>query len=204
LGLLALTDEALIEALGGAERERLRAQHRDWRFERDRRDRLTGPMEDFGICRHHCAYPQRLLADELTWGPWTCAWRRAARARMLALIADLTIVVHASARDGAPTLARAWRKGSPATGTVPDGADSPIMAGSEREVPLTAVPRELEAPLAGVLERVLNGTDTVDALRADGETTVGLELALTELELRGMLRRSLGGRYLPSDLADGL
>ncbi|HEX3692986.1 MAG TPA: hypothetical protein VHU13_06540 [Solirubrobacteraceae bacterium] len=200
LWLLALSDEALIEALGGAERERLRAQHRDWRFERDRRNRLTGPTEVLGICRHHCAYPQRLLADGLTWGPRGCAWRRAARVRTLALIADLTVVVQASARNGPPTLAGAGRDGSPAPGAVPDGADSPAAAGSDLKIRPTAVPRALEAPLAGVLERVLNGADTVDSLRADGETTVGLELALTELELRGLLRRSLGGRYLPGDL----
>jgi DNA processing protein len=61
-----------------------------------------------------------------------------------------------------------------------------------------AAPRnDLRADLRAVLERVGAGCDTPDALaRAGIELSTSL-LALSELELRGLLVRGDGGRYLP-------
>lgn len=60
-------------------------------------------------------------------------------------------------------------------------------------------PNDLSAELRGVLERVGCGCDTPDALaRAGVELSVAL-LALSELELMGLLVRGDGGRYLPQN-----
>ena len=56
----------------------------------------------------------------------------------------------------------------------------------------------LPPALANVLERVGRGEDTLARLLADGSQPGELALALTELELLGLLRRGDAGRYLPS------
>jgi predicted Rossmann fold nucleotide-binding protein DprA/Smf involved in DNA uptake len=57
---------------------------------------------------------------------------------------------------------------------------------------------ELEPNLVAVLERVAHGEDTLAKL-CEGKQTCGeLTLALTELELLGLLRRDQDGRYLPA------
>ena len=61
-----------------------------------------------------------------------------------------------------------------------------------------AAPRnDLRADLRAVLERVGAGCDTPDALARAGIESSAALLALSELELRGLLVRGDGGRYLP-------
>jgi predicted Rossmann fold nucleotide-binding protein DprA/Smf involved in DNA uptake len=57
-------------------------------------------------------------------------------------------------------------------------------------------PPGLETELAAVLERVRNGEDTLAKLCVGMPTCDELTLALTELELLGLLRREQDGRYM--------
>lgn len=57
-------------------------------------------------------------------------------------------------------------------------------------------PPGLEPKLVAVLERVAHGEDTLAKLCAGKQTCGELTLALTELELLGLLRRDQDGRYL--------
>jgi hypothetical protein len=56
---------------------------------------------------------------------------------------------------------------------------------------------ELEPQLAGVLDRVRHGQDTLAELCLGQSDCDELATALTELELLGLLRRGDNGRYLP-------
>jgi DNA processing protein len=58
---------------------------------------------------------------------------------------------------------------------------------------------DLRADLRAVLERVGAGCDTPDRLTRTGIEPSAALLALSELELRGLLVRGDGGRYLPVD-----
>jgi DNA processing protein len=63
----------------------------------------------------------------------------------------------------------------------------------------TASQNDLEPDLRAVLERVGAGCDTPDGLTRAGVELSAALLALSELELRGLLVRGDGGRYLPVD-----
>jgi len=58
---------------------------------------------------------------------------------------------------------------------------------------------QLEPRLQSVLEKVGAGKDTPDKLTASHEDAAEVLLALTELELMGLLGRGDGGRYVPRD-----
>jgi DNA processing protein len=62
--------------------------------------------------------------------------------------------------------------------------------------PVAAAPPGLEPTLAAVLARVARGENTLAKLCAGKPTYGELTLALTELELLGLLRRGEDGRYL--------
>jgi hypothetical protein len=49
-----------------------------------------------------------------------------------------------------------------------------------------------------VLEKVGRGEDTIEKLVRSGAGSGEIAVALTELELRGMLVRGDGGRYVPT------
>lgn len=55
--------------------------------------------------------------------------------------------------------------------------------------------RGLPADLQDLLDRVGNGRDTVAALTADGLGVDAVLAGLAQLELRGQVRRTAGGRY---------
>ena len=61
-------------------------------------------------------------------------------------------------------------------------------------------PVSLEPRLAQVLAGVAGGKDTVDKLTGGDIEPGQLALVLAELELKGLLVRGDGGRYLPSGL----
>jgi DNA processing protein len=86
-----------------------------------------------------------------------------------------------------------------------DALDALYGVGMRRVAPLDAAASTpaADAPtllpaLARVLERVGRGEDTLARLLAGGSQPGELALALTELELLGLLRRGDAGRYLPS------
>jgi DNA processing protein len=103
---------------------------------------------------------------------------------------------HALIRDGA-TLVRDARdvlELLPASccqpGEVRGGPESP-----GRETACRAPPA-LARPLAAVLERVAEGCDTVERLCAESRDADATLLALSELEVLGLLGRGAGGRYI--------
>ena len=76
-------------------------------------------------------------------------------------------------------------------------------AGRNAAQDLTA-PGALEPRLRQMLERVGAGKDTPDKLAASGLDTGEVLLALTELEVMGLLARGDGGLYVPRDPLRGL
>jgi DNA processing protein len=61
----------------------------------------------------------------------------------------------------------------------------------------------LDPGLVRVLERVGRGEDTIEKLVTRGTGSGEIAVALTELELQGMLVRGDGGRYVPIARAPG-
>jgi DNA protecting protein DprA len=147
------------------------------------------------------------------------SWSVMARARTLALLAELVIVVEAEERPwelacadiaqelGKPVAAVPGRLNSPAS----RGSNSLLMRGAQlirgpqdaldllygigaRRVPEPMV--KIEPQLQRVLERVGSGGDTLAKLTARGSESDSIAQALVELELRGLLLRGDGGRYV--------
>lgn len=157
----------------------------------------------------------------------TRSWWSAAADRTLALLAELTIVVEAGEHPRELACARvAWTRGKHVA-AVPGRVTSPasqgtngllmngarlvrstqdaldtlygvgwMPAGSQQPVK----PVVLDPRLAEVLADVGRGKDTVTKLVKDDAEPEQLALALAELELKGLLVRGDGGRYVPSAL----
>jgi DNA processing protein len=154
--------------------------------------------------------------DGRRWGP-------VAAERIVARLAHLTIVVEAdeSPRELAgAVIARALERTVAAfpgrvTSPVSRGTNALLVGGAHlvrdaRDVlellptgPREALPADSRSParleprLAHVLERVGAGTDTAERLVAGATDAGDLLLALSELELMGLLTRGDGGRYVP-------
>jgi DNA processing protein len=157
-------------------------------------------------------------------GARTRSWWQAARDRTLALLAEMTIVVEAGEHPRELACAHvAWTRGrhvaavpgrvsSPASrGTngllmsgarlvrdAQDALDALYGVGARQATEQRIEPAALEPRLAEVLEGVGRGEDTVAKLLARGGQPGELALTLAELELRGLLVRGDGGRYVPS------
>jgi DNA processing protein len=150
-------------------------------------------------------------------------WWQPARARILALLAELVIVVEAGEQPWEQACAQvAWSRGrhvaavpGRVSSSASRGTNALLMNGARlvrgpqdaldvlygvgmREAGKSASPPALEPHLARVLERVGRGEDTMAKLIARDAESDEIALALVELELRGMLLRGDGGRYLPS------
>ncbi len=153
-------------------------------------------------------------------------WGVLGQARTLALLAHMVIVVEAAQRPselacarvaealGKPVAAVPGRVSSPAS----RGTNSLLMSGARlirgprdaldllyglNTAEVLIRPAEIEPRLATVIERVGDGEDTVAKLTARGIESGEAALALTELELRGLLVRGDGGRYVPTLRANG-
>ncbi|HYM55244.1 MAG TPA: DNA-processing protein DprA, partial [Solirubrobacteraceae bacterium] len=152
-------------------------------------------------------------------------WGTPAGERIVAELATLTVVVEAeeTPRDlaaarmamalGRPVAALPGRVTSPlsrgAHALLMDGAH--LMRGPQDALellyglgarPAAAETRRdaharLEPRLQATLERVGAGSDTPETLAGDGEDAGEVLLALSELELMGLLARGDGGRYVP-------
>jgi DNA processing protein len=151
-------------------------------------------------------------------------WAPAAAERTVARLADVIVVVEAGEdprETACATIASALGRivaALPGRVTSPgsQGTIALLMAGAElvrgaedvldllpaasHEPPGRSGDRHgLEPRLAGLLERVGAGMDTPQKLSNAGGDAGGLLLALTELELMGLLTRGEGGRYVPRD-----
>jgi DNA processing protein len=173
--------------------------------------------------RLHATLLQRgLVLSELPPGTPPRRWTFPARNRIIAGLADLTIVVEAAERSGSLITADIALKLGREIAAVPGPVMSPRTAGTNgllRDGALLvrgvddvldalfgagAAPRVrrtagagLEPHLATLLTAVADGHDTLGALsamRRDPDTGA-LIAALTELELRDLVRRDPGGRY---------
>ena len=148
-------------------------------------------------------------------------WCFPARNRTIAGLAMLTIVVEAAERSGSLITAELAQDLGRAVGAVPGPVGVPRAAGSNallRDGALvirhaqdaldevlgigvaTALTgrgtAELDGPLRALLERVENGCDTVGDLATTPTGARAVMAGLAELELRGFLRRGVGGRYV--------
>jgi DNA processing protein len=75
--------------------------------------------------------------------------------------------------------------------------DARSRAPREAAEQLEQPPSRLEPRLARVLHRVGTGCDTLESLTPGGDGDAEVLLALSELEIMGLLIRGEGGRYLP-------
>jgi DNA processing protein len=153
-------------------------------------------------------------------------WWQPARARVLALLAELVIVVEAAEHPWELACAHvAWSRGrhvaavpGRVSSSASRGTNALLMSGARlvrgpqdaldvlygvgvREAGESVNMPALEPRLARVLERVGRGEDTMAKLVAQNAESDEIALALAELELRGALLRGDGGRYLPSGRA---
>jgi DNA processing protein len=179
------------------------------------------------ILREGCAIAE--LVDHS--GSRPRRWWQPGRARTLALLADLVIVVEAEERPWALACAHVARAHETPVAAVPGRVSSPASGGSNallvegatlvrgpqdaldtlygvgtRKIPgLTSDSlddsRELDPRLAQVLDLVGNGHNTPAKLASRGGDQGEIAVALIELELAGLLVRGDGGRYVPSSLS---
>lgn len=162
---------------------------------------------------------------ELPCGAPARRWGHPASERIVAALASLTVVVEAE--EIPHELAGAWlaQAFGRAVAAVPGRVTSPLSRGphalliggahlvrgpadvlellyrigaSKLERVSQARP-ELEPRLSSLLEKVGAGRDTPEKLAGSDEEAAGVLLALTELELMGLLSRGDGGRYVPRD-----
>jgi hypothetical protein len=141
----------------------------------------ASPIQPQRVCRHHCAYPRGLAMDPL---------------------APDVIEVHASVDRVGGLLQCAVVAGSVEAARRPRMQTPAPPLAAEQEPPAPAAKQAtepaLEPRLEGVLERVRGGEDTLAKLCLGASDCDEPALALTELELTGLLRRTPDGRYLPS------
>jgi DNA processing protein len=156
-------------------------------------------------------------------------WGQVASERILAGLAGLTVVVEADESPAELAGARIARGLERAVAAVPGRVTSELSRGThallmdgaslvrgpedalellcQLGVPAPGVPAptvgsscaNLEPRLREMLERVGAGQDTPDRLTRRGQDAGEVLLALSELELKGLLRRGDGGRYVLRD-----
>lgn len=159
------------------------------------------------------------VISELPAGAAMRRWSPLARNRIIAALAEMTVVVEASKRSGALLTADRARMLDRPLGGIPGRVTSPLAAGpnglirsgatlvrsaqdvldellgegavraTERVRP--PLPPELEPLLRAIGE----GHDTLAALASAGFPTAEALVRISQLELGGYIRRELGGRF---------
>ena len=167
------------------------------------------------VAAHGC------VVSELPPGFAAYRWCFVARNRLIAALAELTVVVEATERSGSLTTADfATQLGRP-VGAVPGPVTSRFAAGTNgllaagaglvrdtRDVldqllgpsaeprPAAAPPVRLEPRLRGLLDAIEAGHGSLAELASDAAGAGQILEDLTALELRGLVRRAFGGRYV--------
>jgi DNA processing protein len=161
-----------------------------------------------------------LVLSEMPPGFRARRWCFPARNRIIAGLADVTVVVEAAERSGSLITADLAARLGREVAAVPGAVTSPGAAGTNallrdgatlardaRDVldllfgvgnapPPRRRADRLEEPLRALLDAVAHGRDTVAALAGPSPDRADAALVgLTELELRGLVRREPGGRY---------
>ena len=148
-------------------------------------------------------------------------WCFVARNRIIAALSQVLVVVEAAERSGSLTTADFAAELGRAVGAVPGHITCRLAAGTNGllqsgAAPITGVRdvleqlggtpaaapgrsgEELPEALAALLEEVEAGRGSVAQLAADGEEAKAILAGLSELEFRGFVRRTFGGRYEPA------
>ncbi|HEX8206032.1 MAG TPA: DNA-processing protein DprA, partial [Solirubrobacteraceae bacterium] len=162
-----------------------------------------------------------LVVSEMPPGFRARKWCFPARNRIIAGLGDLTIVVEAAERSGSLITADLAAKIGREVAAVPGPVTSPGAAGTNALLrdgatlvrnaqdvldalfgvgnappPRRRTADGLDPPLRLLLDAVAHGRDTVAALAgASPDQAEAALVGLTELELRGLVRREPGGRY---------
>ncbi len=184
---------------------------------------IAYPRSKAGL--HERILAQACAVSELPPGFEPFRWCFPARNRIIAGLAELTLVVEGAERSGslitadfASALGREvaavpGRATSPRTrgsnGLIRDGATLVLgvddvldaVLGFDRDAEATATPRAagLDPALATLLDAVAAGTDTVAALASTPAGADAALLGLAELEQEGLVKRAGGGRYVVAD-----
>lgn len=149
-------------------------------------------------------------------------WGAIARARTVAALAAVTIVVEADDNPWDLRIARIARALGRTIAAIPGRVTSPASRGTNAllaegaplirgaadaldllygvrpgQLDAPSLPSKLRPDLRATLERVGAGQDTPGKLTRDGDDSGKTLLALAELELMGLLGRGDGGRYVP-------
>jgi DNA processing protein len=160
------------------------------------------------------------VVSELPPGFGAYRWNFVARNRIIAGLAALTVVVEAAERSGSLTTADfAEQLGRP-VGAVPGPVTSRFSAGTNglivagaavvrhtRDVldlllgadappPVAASALPIEPRLRRLLDAIERGHGSLAELAADAAESQQVLQDLTDLELRGLVRREFGGRYV--------
>jgi DNA processing protein len=161
------------------------------------------------------------IVSELPPGFTAFRWSFVARNRIIAGLASLTVVVEAAERSGSLTTADfATQLGRP-VGAVPGPVTSRFSAGTngllaagagvvrdardvlDQLLGPSAEPRPsappavpIEPRLRRLLDAIERGHGSLAELAADPSETHQVLQDLTDLELRGLVRREFGGRYV--------
>jgi DNA processing protein len=156
-------------------------------------------------------------------------WSTIVRARTVAALAALTIVVEADEKPWDLRIAHFARARGRTVAAIPGRVTSPASRGANAllaegaplvrgagdaldilygvrpgQADTSSLPSRLRADLRVILERVGDGADTPGKLTGAGEDPGETLSALAELELMGLLGRGDGGRYVPrQSLAGG-
>lgn len=163
------------------------------------------------------------VLSELPPGTGARRWCFPARNRLIAALTRATVVVEAGERSGSLITASLATDLGRDVAAVPGLVTAPLAAGTNAliadgatlvrgahdvlellfgaagVVARTPAPDAgLEPDLAALLNRVRGGQDTVAALVGEGCAVDATLAGLAQLELRGLLRRLAGGRYLPA------
>ncbi len=162
------------------------------------------------------------VVAELPPGTPVRRWCFPARNRIIAALAQATVVVEAGVRSGSLITAGQAADLGREVGAVPGLVTAPLAAGTNELIAdgarLVRGPRDvlellfgvtatrpalfdderaagLEPDLRDLLARVRGGCDTVSALAGEGADVDASLAGLAQLELRGLVRRGAGGRY---------
>ncbi|HWT93140.1 MAG TPA: DNA-processing protein DprA [Solirubrobacteraceae bacterium] len=170
---------------------------------------------------HDALLERGLVVSELPPGTSPRRWTFPARNRVIAALADLTVVVEAAERSGSLITADLALRLGRDVAAVPGSVVSPQTAGSNALLrdgatlvrgvddvldalygagAAPSVPRgageTLEPQLVEMLDVIRSGHTTIEALAtATGDDVSTVLIGLTELELRGLVQREPGGRY---------
>jgi DNA processing protein len=164
-----------------------------------------------------------LIASELPPGHTPFRWCFPARNRIMAALASMTIVVEGTDNSGSLITARFAADLGREVAAVPGQVTSPVASGPNglladgaclvrsavdvldaiygpgsaeaREAIAQTMP-ELTDELRALLEAVERGSDSPDAIASNPADVAAVMAGLTELELMGLIRRGLDGRYI--------